>query len=268
MKGNGKLNLIFVAELFNLHPCLTITEEDEAQVLAELDIPREGTREERVFRLWVNSLEIPELFIDNLYEDVQSGWALLQVLEKIFPHTVDFKRVTQHPRTVFKRLENCGVAVETCRKNGIELHALEGRNISDGEQTFVLAIFDKLYRAHIQNMLKRGGKRPDEKDIVRWANNKVKEAGFDRQIKDFRDKSLADGVFLSQLLSSVRRSAIDFDQITPGSTDEEQMANAEYIINVARKIGCTIFNIPDDITEVNPKMTMILVSMIMLVDAQ
>ena len=33
-------------------------------------------------------------------------------------------------------------------------------------------------------------------------------------------------------------------------TDEEKKMNATYIISVARKIGCTVFLLPEDIMEV------------------
>jgi len=112
------------------------------------------------------------------------------------------------------------------------------------------------------------GKRPDEKDIVKWANEKVAGAGFGTQIKDFKDKSLASGVFFSQLLSAVRKTAVDFELLNAGESEEDQKTNAEYLVSVARKIGCTVFNVPDDITEVRPKMLMVFASMVMLVDMQ
>lgn len=228
-----------------------------------------GTREERVFRLWINTLEVPDVFIDNLYEDVQSGWALLQVLETIFPKSVEWKRATKNPGTVFKRLENCGVAIETGRKVGLKLTGIEGKDIADGTAKFILAMCWQLWRAHIGDMLSKvtgSGKRPDDADIVRWANEKVRGAGFNTQIKDFKDKQLATGEYLAQLLSAVSPGAVDFELMTAGSNEEEQRSNSEYIISVARKIGCTIFNVPDDITDVRSKMLMVLVAMVMLVD--
>lgn len=33
-------------------------------------------------------------------------------------------------------------------------------------------------------------------------------------------------------------------------SDEEKMMNATYIISIARKLGCSIFLLPEDITEV------------------
>lgn len=43
------------------------------------------TREEKVFRMWINSLGIDngELYINNLFADVQDGSAILKV--RVFP---------------------------------------------------------------------------------------------------------------------------------------------------------------------------------------
>jgi plastin-1 len=52
--------------------------------------------------------------------------------------------------------------------------------------------------------------------------------------------------------------------VTKGKNEEEKRLNATYIINVARKLGCSVFLLPKDIVEVNPKMILILIASIML----
>jgi plastin-1 len=52
--------------------------------------------------------------------------------------------------------------------------------------------------------------------------------------------------------------------VTKGKNEEEKRLNATYIINVAWKIGCSIFLLSEDIVEVNPKMILILIASIML----
>jgi len=73
VRGNAKVNTIFVGECFNTkHGLEELTKEeyDAAQNLYE-DI--EGSKEERSFRLWINSLDIEGLFVDNLYEEIRDG---------------------------------------------------------------------------------------------------------------------------------------------------------------------------------------------------
>lgn len=201
---------------------------------------------------------------------MQSGVVLLQVLDEVFKGTVDWKKANKSPGTVFKQLENCGLAIETVRKQGIKMVGVEGRDIHAKTPKFVLTMCWQLWRAHIGDLLGKlngTGKRPDDKDIIAWANAKVSSGGYDTRIKDFKDKSLADSKFLAHLLESVSKGSVDFDILTAGGSDEELKSNSEYLISVARKIGCTIFNLPEDITEVRPKMMMTLVSMVMLTDS-
>jgi plastin-1 len=66
--GNPKLNLAFVAHLFNTHPGLEPLEEAEAPQIEDFDA--EGEREARVFTLWLNSLDV-EPGVYNLFEDLK-----------------------------------------------------------------------------------------------------------------------------------------------------------------------------------------------------
>ena len=68
--GNPKLNLAFVANLFNNHPGLDPLEEVEVPQIDDFDA--EGEREARVFTLWLNSLDV-EPGVYNLFEDLKVG---------------------------------------------------------------------------------------------------------------------------------------------------------------------------------------------------
>ena len=71
VSGNPKLNLAFVANLFNTWPGLAPLEEAEAPPVIE-DFDAEGEREARVFTLWLNSLDVdPGVY--NLFEDLKVG---------------------------------------------------------------------------------------------------------------------------------------------------------------------------------------------------
>lgn len=69
VSGNPKLNLAFVANLFNTWPGLEPLEEAEAPPPIE-DFDAEGEREARVFTLWLNSLDV-EPGVYNLFEDLK-----------------------------------------------------------------------------------------------------------------------------------------------------------------------------------------------------
>jgi plastin-1 len=56
---------------------------------------------------------------------------------------------------------------------------------------------------------------------------------------------------------------VNWSVVTKGETEEDKKLNATYIISVARKLGCSIFLLPEDIIEVNQKMILILTASIM-----
>jgi len=67
--GNTKLNTVFVAELFNIRHGLEELTKEEYEAAKMLEEGEEGSKEERQFRLWINSLGIDDLYITNLYDE-------------------------------------------------------------------------------------------------------------------------------------------------------------------------------------------------------
>ncbi|EFJ14128.1 hypothetical protein SELMODRAFT_7821, partial [Selaginella moellendorffii] len=84
-----------------------------------------------------------------------------------------------------------------------------------------------------------------EYDILNWANNKVKRSGCKDSMESFKDKSLSSGIFFLDLLWAVEPRVVNWQLVTKG---EKQ--NAVYVISVARKLGCSVFLLWDDIGEV------------------
>jgi hypothetical protein len=68
--------------------------------LLEDDI--EGSRDERAFRLWINSLNIDDVSVNDLYEEAKDGILLMKVIDKIKPGVVDWKKVDMKPNNRFK----------------------------------------------------------------------------------------------------------------------------------------------------------------------
>nr|CAB3447073.1 unnamed protein product [Digitaria exilis] len=182
-EGSANLNLAFVAQIFQNRNGLS-----NNTVAPVEDTPDdvEASREGRAFRLWINSLGIPT-YVNNLFEDVRTGWVLLEVLDKISPGSVNWKHASKPPIVMpFRKVENCN-----------------------------------------------------------------------------QDKRIADGVFFLELLSAVQSRVVDWSMVKKGEDEEEKKLNATYIISVARKLGCTVFLLPEDIMEVNPKMILTLTASIM-----
>lgn len=67
----------------------------------------EGTKEERQFRFWINSLDIEGVNVNNLYAEASDGLVLLKVIDKLDNTVIDWKKVEKNPNTVFKQGINC-----------------------------------------------------------------------------------------------------------------------------------------------------------------
>jgi len=260
VRGNHKLNLAFVANMFNTWPAL--------EPVQDVEIIEE-TREEKAFRNWMNSLGV-DPFVNNLYLDLRDGLVLIQLFNKVQPGIVDDKRVNWNPKTNFNRIENCNYAVELGKQLKFSLVGIDGKNIYDGNKTLTLAIVWQLMRYHVVSILKSLSKNPDkgisDEEIVAWANQKVQGAGKSSSLSGFKDPSLKNSVFLIDLIDAVRPGVADYNLVSHTDSDNDYLLNAKYAVGLARKIGCCIFALPEDIVEVKPKMVMTFVATVMAVD--
>lgn len=94
------------------------------------------------------------------------------------------------------------------------------------------------------------------------------------------------------LIDAIKPGSVNYGQILPGKTDvvslaqllyvklyifvslhkysyklkQEKLANAKYAISMARKIGARIYALPEDISEVKPKMVMTVFACLMARD--
>jgi hypothetical protein len=252
VNGNGKLNLAYVAHLFNNYPCLE--DVDLADYAGLLDFDQEGTREERAFRFWIQSLGFD---CTNLFEDMRDGLLLLKVIDAVQPGTVNWKIVSQQPNHVMKKVGNCNEAVN-CGQNKLKFSMVNigGKDIVDGNKKLILGFTWQLMRLNILNMLKalsKDGKPISEPDMIKWANAKAVGPQA-ATMRDFKDSSLKNGIFLINLCNGVRQGTVNYDLVTPGETDDDAAMNAKYAVSVARKLGATLFLLWEDIVEVKPKM--------------
>ena len=52
----------------------------------------------------------------------------------------------------------------------------------------------------------------------------------------------------------MKSSYVDYDLVTPGKTDEDAYLNAKLSISIARKLGATIWLVPEDICQVRSRL--------------
>ncbi|KAB2073605.1 hypothetical protein ERO13_A07G086200v2 [Gossypium hirsutum] len=267
VEGSPNLNLAFVAQIFHNRNGLS-TESKNMSHAEMMSDDVETSREERCFRLWINSLGI-STYVNNLFEDVRNGWVMLEVLDKLFPGTVNWKQANKPPiKMPFKKVENCNQVINIGKDLNFSLVNVAGNDVVAGNKKLIVAFLWQLMRFSMLQLLKNlrsysHGKEITDADILNWANNKVKKSGRTTQMESFKDKSLSNGVFFLELLTAVEPRVVDWNLVTKGETDEDKKSNATYIISVARKIGCSIFLLPEDVIEVNQKMILTLTASIM-----
>ncbi|XP_047334679.1 fimbrin-1-like [Impatiens glandulifera] len=267
VEGSTNLNIAFVAQIFHQRNGLS-TDNKKISFAERMTDDEQISREERCFRLWINTLGIAS-YVNNLFEDVRNGWILLEVLDKISPETVNWKQATKPPiKMPFRKVENCNQVIKIGKQLKFSLVNVAGNDIVHGNQKLILAFLWQLMRFNMLQLLKNlrsrsQGKEFTDADILDWANKKVKSTGRTSKIESFRDKSLSNGLFFLELLSAVEPRVVNWNLVTKGETDDEKKLNATYIISVARKLGCSIFLLPEDIIEVNQKMILTLTASIM-----
>ncbi|KAM5580465.1 fimbrin-5 [Rosa sericea] len=270
VEGSPNLNLAFVAQIFQHRNGLSA--DSKKMSFAEMMTDdAETSREERCFRLWINSLGTAT-YVNNLFEDVRNGWVLLEVLDKISSGSVNWKKASKPPiKMPFRKVENCNQVIEIGKELNFSLVNVAGNDIVQGNKKLILAFLWQLMRFSMLQLLRnlrshshgKAGKEITDAEILKWANNKVKKSGRTSQMESFKDKNLSSGIFFLELLSAVEPRVVNWSLATKGETEEDKKGNATYIISVARKLGCSIFLLPEDIMEVNQKMILILTASIM-----
>jgi plastin-1 len=269
--GNPKLNLAFVANLFNTHPGLEALNEEEKLNIDDFDA--EGEREARVFTLWLNSLDVQPT-VNSLYDDLRDGTVLMQAYDKVIPGSVNFRHVNKPPAhggemSRFKAVENTNYAIELGKQNRFSLVGVQGADITDGQKTLTLGLVWQLMRRDIVNTLgalaQRMGKRDlTDSDMVKWANDMSRKGGKTSQIRSFKDPAIGTGVFLLDVLNGMKSSYVDYDLVTPGKTPDDAYANAKLSISIARKMGATIWLVPEDIQNCLSRLVTTFVGMCLL----
>lgn len=266
VEGSTNLNLAFVANLFHERNGLTVdnTSISFAEMIQD-DV--QNSREERAFRMWINSLGIVT-YVNNIFEDLRDGWVILEVLDKVAPGVVNWKAANRPPiKLPFRKVENCNQVINIGKQLKLSVVNLAGNDIVQGNRKLILAYLWQLMRynmLHLLRTIKYKGKEVSDTDILEWANTKVKASGKTTRIESFKDKSLSSGLFFLDLLAAVEPRVVNWHLVTKGDTEEEKKQNANYTISVARKLGCSVFLLWDDIVEVRPKMILTLTASIML----
>lgn len=265
VSGNPKLNLAFVANLFNKYPALTKPENQDI----DWTLLEGETREERTFRNWMNSLGVNP-YVNHLYTDLQDSLVILQLYERI-KVPVDWNKVNKPPYPKLganmKKLENCNYAVELGKHPAkFSLVGIGGQDLNDGNPTLTLSLIWQMMRTYTTHVLRDlgDGSKVNDEIIINWVNKTLAENGKKTSVQSFKDKTISTSLPVVDLIDCIQPGSINYDLVKTGTlTEEDQFENAKYAVSSARKIGARVYALPDDLVEVKPKMVMTMFACLM-----
>jgi len=207
--------------------------------------------------------------VNDLGSEMRDGLLLLHIMDQVKPGVVDWTKTNLKPKNVYSKVANCNYAVSLGKdktKFGMSLVGISGKDIQDGNIKLILALTWQLMRYHVikflSNLSGAKGGMLSEADVVAWANSMVADKGV-APIASLKDGSISSGIFLLHLIRAIESRAVDEAMITPGRSAEDKVLNAKYAISCARKVGCMVFLLHEDIVECKPKMLLVFVATLM-----
>ncbi|XP_057273177.1 plastin-1 [Pezoporus wallicus] len=256
--GNPKLNLAFVANLFNTYPALHKPDNSSY----DLNLLEGESNEERTFRNWMNSLGVSP-YVNHLYSDLSDALIIFQLYD-MTRVLVDWNRVNKPPYPLLggnmKKIENCNYAVELGKtKAKFSLVGIAGHDLNEGNPTLTLALVWQLMRRYTLNVLSDlgEGEKVNDEIIIKWVNQTLAKANKKTSVTSFKDKSISTSLPVLDLIDAIAPKAVRPEMVKREDlSNEDKLNNAKYAISVARKIGARIYALPDDLVEVKPKMVM------------
>lgn len=279
--ANPRLNLAFIANLFRKRSGLGQLSAAERQrlTLFEAEFSDEMDRESKAFAFWLNNVPPTSLTkagrigrVLNLYNDLRDGLVLLNTIEAIIPESVNYRRVYFAPPKLskFKMIENANYAVDLCKKMGLTVVGIQGNDIVEGNRKLTLAIVWQLMREHIVRTLCDEGVRLSDADLLAWANQAAAQCPQNTNqlsISSFKDSGMRNSLFFLYILDCLQPGCIQYDLVILDDDSHDALrGNARYALTVARKLGATLFVMPEDIVEVNAKMILTFIGSLMKVE--
>lgn len=159
------------------------------------------SREERAFRLWINSMGLEDgddkLHINNLFSECRDGLLLLKVMDRVQPGCVVWSKVVMAPKNKFHRVSNCNEVVRIAKEVlRFSVVGIGGVDLVDGNKKLTLSIVWQLMHHHITQFLIEvhkkkfgvarqssrssliGGKllnpnKSSDDMIIQWANRRI-----------------------------------------------------------------------------------------------
>ncbi|KAK8809704.1 hypothetical protein WA158_000647 [Blastocystis sp. Blastoise] len=214
---------------------------------SNVDVPKWQQQQEHAFTLWINERLQPQgLSINNLYDDLDNGIMLIQLLSILFNDEVA-KTYNKNCRIKVQKMENCKICfnyLEKVRK--LKLVNLGPSDIVDHNQKMVLAlIFNIIHHIQIESIKIDG--LSGKQGLLLWVKRHVEPLGV--QVNDFTE-CWRDGRAFSALTSCF--TSLNFKESEnnqPLDRLENSFKTAKSELNVPRLLEPQSFVDGDEIDE-------------------
>lgn len=116
-------------------------------------------------------------------------------------------------------MENTNYAITIGKDLRFTLVNIQGADICDGTKTLILGLVWQMMRMNIiqtLTSLSKGGRDITDNDLIKWANDTVSRGGKSSKISSFKDPALRNGIFLIDLLDSIKPGIVDYSLVTKG----------------------------------------------------
>jgi len=119
---------------------------------------------------------------------------------------------------------NCNYAVDYAKGPlGFKMIGIGGPDILGGNKTLTLGLVWQIMRAYTLSILQKLAKSSTpiaDKDIINWANDKLKGANKKTFLTNFHDQSLSDSMLICDLIDAIKPGSIQYNLLKTSGTAE------------------------------------------------
>jgi hypothetical protein len=103
----------------------------------------------RIFKNWINSQGIDDVYVNHLINDLKDGRILLKIIDRLKPGSVDWnKKYSDKLNSRIHIVQNCNSVIEICKNLGVKVIGIDGVDIVDGRVTLILGLVWQLCKIY------------------------------------------------------------------------------------------------------------------------
>lgn len=149
LSGNPRLNAILLAEIFNDRHGLVLPKESIIEIPAEPET--DESREIRVFKNWINSQGIEDVYVNYLMNDLRDGRILLKVIDHLRSGIVEWNKYSNKLHSRIHIVQNCNYVIDLCKdKLGVKIIGIGGLDIVDAKTSLTLGVVWQLCKVFVE----------------------------------------------------------------------------------------------------------------------